>query len=481
MGGKEPASERSEGLVPTNIKMRGKYLVAVLLVFAATATTYKAYSFIVRKYSLEEIIAESTNIVFGTVSSVNKVRKWAIVDLEEDIKGKSKFDKIKINIAVGQTKQGSTPTMLMKKFNADLPFILFYRMGRGNIDALGHISGTWFQMKTPDNPDKDKLWWNFTHIEIHMPQTYKGSTPNFQRLLRQKILEQNLAAKAKVKAHKKIKRVAPDVSIADNKKLEESGAKKGMSKDKMVLIPAGEFSMGVYHHEIGDSDAKPVHTVYLDAFYIDKYVVTNAQYAAFLNKHGKNTDLKGKVLLDTHKKNCLIKKVGRTYKPKAGYENHPAIEVSWYGAMEYAKFYGKRLPTEAEWEKAARGGLVGKKYPRGNDITHDDANYSSIGGKDKWEGTSPVGSFAPNGYGLYDMAGNVYNWCSDWYSSNYYTNSPNNNPQGPSGGTYRVLRGGSRGSNANDLRCAYRNFNWPQHTYVPLKLVGFRCVRDVIP
>jgi len=279
----------------------------------------------------------------------------------------------------------------------------------------------------------------------------------------------------------------------DDKKAKESKAKKRVSrregfnspppiigKDgiKMAFIPAGKFSMGD-QHGIGNNDEKPVHTVHLNAYYIDVYNVTNAQYAKFLNKYRKNTDSKGKKLLDLSKANCLIERVGRDYKPKAGYENHPVIEVSWYGAVAYAKFYGKRLPTEAEWEKAARGGLVGKKYPWGNDITHDDANYSDIGGKDKWEGTSPVGSFAPNGYGLHDMAGNVYNWCSDWYS--YYTNSPYNNSQYPTRGQYRVLRGGSWGSNAIDLRCAYRNFNWPQHTYVPLKLVGFRCTRDAMP
>jgi len=459
--------------------MRGKYLLVVLCVFFAIASTYKAYSFVVRKYSLEEVITESTNIAFGTVKSVDKRRKWAIVALEEDIKGKSKFDKIKINIAVGQTKRGSTPAMLMRKFKTGLPFILFYRKRGANLDALGHISGTWFQIKTLDNVHKDRLWWNFTHIEIYMHQTYKGSTPNFQRLLRQKMLEFSLAARTQGKAHKKTKRMAPDVSIADNKKAKESKAKKSVSRDKMVLIPAGEFSMGD-HHEVSNSDAKPVHTVYLDAFYINKYEVTNAQYAKFLNEYGQNTNLKGEVFLDINKVNCLIEKVGRTYKPKAGYEHHPVIEVSWYGSMAYAKFYGKRLPTEAEWEKAARSGLVGKKYPWGNDITHDDANYSGIDGKDKWEGTSPVGSFAKNSYGLYDMAGNVYNWCSDWYSSNYYANSPYNNPKGPGRGRYRVLRGGSWGSNADGLHCAYRNFNWPQHTYVPLKLVGFRCAKDFI-
>ena len=110
--------------------MKGKFLLVVFLVFIALASTYKAYSFIERKYSLEEVMAECTNIAFGTVESVNKKRKQAIVVLEEDIKGKSKFNKIKINIALGQVRQGSTPDMMMEKFETGLPFILFRAFSR---------------------------------------------------------------------------------------------------------------------------------------------------------------------------------------------------------------------------------------------------------------------------------------------------------------------------------------------------------------
>jgi formylglycine-generating enzyme required for sulfatase activity len=255
---------------------------------------------------------------------------------------------------------------------------------------------------------------------------------------------------------------------------------------KMVLIPAGEFSMGDHFNE-GIIDEKPVHTVYLDAFYMDKYKVTNAQYAKFLNEYGKNTDDAGHELLDIADEDCLIEKVGNTYRPKAGYENHPVIEVTWYGAAAYAQFYGKRLPTEAEWEKAARGGLVGKRYPWGDDITHDNANYSGTGGKDQWNGTSPVGSFAPNGYGLYDMAGNVWEWCADEYDSEYYGRSPKSNPKGPgvaitfknndftNVNTRRVLRGGCWNSNPNFLRCAVRYDLEPSITNNDL---GFRCSQD---
>jgi sulfatase modifying factor 1 len=188
----------------------------------------------------------------------------------------------------------------------------------------------------------------------------------------------------------------------------------------MVLIPAGDFQMGSNDSD----DEKPVHTVYLDAFYIDIYEVTNAQYKKFMDA-------------------TKYKEPNYWNDSKFNAPNHPVVGVRWNDAVAYTKWAGKRLPTEAEWEKAARGGLVGKKYPWGDNLTHDDANYSGTGGKDKWVNTSPVGSFAPNGYGLYDMAGNVWEWCADWYDSKYYASSPKSNPKGPSSGERAVLRGGS--------------------------------------
>jgi len=279
--------------------------------------------------------------------------------------------------------------------------------------------------------------------------------------------------------------------IADDGVTDEPTPSKIRQKDgmKMRLIPAGEFSMGD-HHDVGWDDEKPVHTVYLDAYYIDETEVTNKQYCAFLNDYGKNEDAAGHELLDTDDEDCLIEKVEDTYKPRVGYEKHPVIEVSWYGAAAYAQWAGARLPTEAQWEKAARGGLVGKKYPWGDTITHDDANYFGTGGKDKWDRTSPVGSFPANGYGLFDMAGNVYEWCADEYEEGYYSNSPKNNPKGPGidltlkdkdftsvkASTSCVLRGGSWSLSTNDLRCACRRLN---SAYDADCLVGFRCSQDL--
>ena len=226
-------------------------------------------------------------------------------------------------------------------------------------------------------------------------------------------------------------------------------------------------------HE-GDTDECPVHRVHLDAFYMDVYAVTNAQYAKFLNQYGKNIDDEGNKLLNIRGRRCLIERSGDIYRPRPGYENHPVVEVTWHGAAAYARFHGKRLPTEAEWEKAARGGLARELYPCGDQISHDNANYAGIAGRDEWYRTCPVNSFAPNSYGLYNMAGNVYNWCADWYAPDYYTESTKENPQGPDSGFFRVIRGG--GWNFDDsyyLRAACRSSRLPSDSF---GYVGFRCV-----
>ena len=229
----------------------------------------------------------------------------------------------------------------------------------------------------------------------------------------------------------------------------------------MALIPAGEFQMG---SNDGGNDEKPVHTVYLDAFYIDKYEVTNALYKEFMDATGHSAS-------------------PGFHSSRYNAPNQPVALITWGDAKAYAKWAGKRLPTEAEWEKAARGGLARKKYPWGDDITHDDANYDGAGGNDRWEYTAPVGSFAPNGYGLYDMAGNVGEWCADWYDEDYYSNSPRRNPKGPHLKKYivanhRVLRGGSWGDTPSNLRVAGRSGNDPAAGY---NSYGFRCAKDLKP
>ncbi len=238
--------------------------------------------------------------------------------------------------------------------------------------------------------------------------------------------------------------------------IKQSMSNKIVSKDGaiMVLIPRGEFQMG---SNDGEYDEKPAHKVFTDDFYIDIYEVTNAQYKKFLDETG--------------------------YEPPGFWNNtnfnapdQPVVGVSWNDAMEYCKWAGKRLPTEAEWEKAARGGVIDKKYPWGDNITYDNANYFGTGGKDIWNQTSPAGSFAPNGYGLFDMIGNVWEWCSDWYSENYYAESPAQNPQGPKDGYYRVLRGGAWNLSSEYLYITKRYSRDPNSKYYNDQ--GFRCVMD---
>jgi len=195
----------------------------------------------------------------------------------------------------------------------------------------------------------------------------------------------------------------------------------GKDGSEMILIPAGEFLMGSNSYK----GTKPVHTVYLDAFYMDKYEITNAQFKRFLmaNPPWRKS---GRLDRRYQHRDYLRDWDGLDY--PAGKADHPVVYVSWYAAAAYAQWAGKRLPTEAEWEKAARGGLVGKKYPWGNGrdrdwgVNRDKANCYRTGRRDKWFFTAPVGSFPPNGYGLYDMAGNVWEWCADEFNSDYYSN-----------------------------------------------------------
>ncbi len=185
-----------------------------------------------------------------------------------------------------------------------------------------------------------------------------------------------------------------------------------------VLIPAGEFQMGAADNdEDAEPDELPVHTVYVDAFYMDAHEVTHLEYQQFLleNPSWQKANIEEKF----HDGAYLKDWIGNDYPRGRSY--HPVTYVSWYAAMAYAEWAGKRLPTEAEWEKAARGGLVGQKYPWGDTYDATQVNHS---GND----TTVVGKYPANGYGLYDMAGNVSEWCLDAYRENFYAQSPSRNP-----------------------------------------------------
>jgi formylglycine-generating enzyme required for sulfatase activity len=253
----------------------------------------------------------------------------------------------------------------------------------------------------------------------------------------------------------------------------------------MVYIPEGEFLMGSTENDPQAADnEKPHRTVYLDAFWIDHTEVTNAMYAAFLNDQGNQSE-GGAAWFDAANEDVLIIQSGGQWVPVEGYSDHPAVRVTWYGARAYCEMVGRRLPSEAEWEKAARG-TDGRIYPWGNvfdcrkgnfddETTVDEYVVPGGAGCDGYDRSAPVGSY-PGGaspYGALDMAGNVAEWVADWYDPDYYANSPNENPQGPATGEYCVLRGGCWVLHEISLRTAYRDRASPNESW---RFNGFRCV-----
>lgn len=236
-----------------------------------------------------------------------------------------------------------------------------------------------------------------------------------------------------------------------------------------VYVSAGEFNMGsddLYERE------KPIHTVYLDAFWIDQTEVTNAMFVEFLNQMGNQSEGGVRWFLGVGE-GLRVVQSDDEWQSQSDYRDHPVVDVSWYGARAYCEWAGRRLPTEAEWEKAARGRLEGMMYPWGNEDpvcesgAENGAQYYDCG-----LNTMPVGTFAPNGYGLFDMAGNVGEWLADWYDEEYYNISPDSNPPGPASGEGRVYRGGTFGSSERGINSARRKEGTPQ---VPWYSVGFRC------
>ncbi len=254
----------------------------------------------------------------------------------------------------------------------------------------------------------------------------------------------------------------------------------------MVYVPAGEFEMGSGDDEIAYAQQlydeyggtgrredfereQPAHTVALDGFWIDQTKISNAQFTAFLNEHG-NQEQGGATWLDLGEGNSSIEQNEGMFQPERGYDDHPVMQVSWYGAAAYCESVGARLPTEAEWEYTARG-PEGYAFPWGNDDpTCERAHFAGCIPED----TAPVGSF-PDGAswcGALDLTGNVWEWVADWYGD--YSAERQINPTGPSSGQTRVLRGGSWGSKPAVVRSGFR------YRYLPMVTFnfGFRCARD---
>jgi formylglycine-generating enzyme required for sulfatase activity len=236
-----------------------------------------------------------------------------------------------------------------------------------------------------------------------------------------------------------------------------------------VLVPAGEFEMGS-DGASADSDEKPMHKVHLDSFYIGKYEVTNRQYETFVDATGHRAP-----------ENCCDPRynVWRAKDPLPGTNEIPVVNVSWDDAAAFCKWAGGRLPTEAEWEKAARG-TDGRKYPWGNDpVTGNRANYG-IENVTFWEGPATLAKkdqyeFGKSPYGAYEMAGNVWEWVQDFYDPDYYKNGLAKNPTGPASGKDRVIRGGSWQNTPEILRSSNRNKSAQDDRRV---YVGIRCAKD---
>jgi len=216
--------------------------------------------------------------------------------------------------------------------------------------------------------------------------------------------------------------------------------------DEMLLIPGGRFTMGSID---GEPDEKPPHAVEIAPFYMDVHEVTNGEFKKFADATGHP--------------------LPPFWYPELDRADEPVSGPSWHDAQAYARWAGKRLPTEAEWEYAARGGQQKGKFPWSGRLDAAYANFSSFG-------ILPVKRLKPNGFGLYDMIGNVWEWCADWYADDFYGSRPVKNPTGPSDGTLKVLRGGAWYCEEAEARTTNRFYAAPDARNFSY---GFRCVRDV--
>jgi formylglycine-generating enzyme required for sulfatase activity len=280
----------------------------------------------------------------------------------------------------------------------------------------------------------------------------------------------------------------------------------------LVELPGGTFAMGNEDANANPRDGEgPVRDVTLNPFAIDTVTVTNARFATFVKATGYVTDAERYgwsyvfhllVPPDVDRGIGAVPVEAPWWRPVQGAswrapegpdsnvgsrQNHPVVHVSWNDAQAYCEWSGTRLPTEAEWEYAARGGLDRATYAWGNDLTPGGRHQCNIWqGRfpdvntldDGWLSTAPVTSFRPNGFGLYNVAGNVWEWCADWFSTTWHVTAPRTNPAGPSQGDARVMRGGSylcHHSYCNRYRVAARTSNTPDSSAGNL---GFRVARD---
>ncbi len=258
---------------------------------------------------------------------------------------------------------------------------------------------------------------------------------------------------------------------------------KSAAHPNLARIPAGEFLMGAAD---ANEDERPVHRVYVSEFFIGRFPVTNDEYARFALATGHPVPAVRRLpLVTAGGRDAAFRDLAQPYvweggEAPPGRGSHPVVLPGYDDALAYCRWLSGtldrevRLPTEAEWEKAARGGLEGRRYPWGDDIDHTRGNYLVDPSVKSQRGTRPTGTYPPNAYGLCDVAGNVWEWVSDWYAADYYGGGEVRDPRGPESGTLRILRGGSWvNADVGMLRCAYRH-SVPPDTYA--HSIGFRIV-----
>jgi len=251
----------------------------------------------------------------------------------------------------------------------------------------------------------------------------------------------------------------------------------------LARIPAGDFLMGAADAE---DDERPVHRVTVSEFFIGRFPVTHDEYARFVRTTGYPAPaVRSLPLVTQGGREAMFRELAAPYvwndnEPPPAHGSHPVVLVRYEDAQAYCTWLGDvlerlvRLPTEAEWEKAARGGAEGLRYPWGNDIDASRCNYLSDGSAKRHRGTRPTGTYPPNAYGLYDVCGNVWEWVSDWYAADSYGLAEERDPRGPDAGSMRIVRGGSWvNDDASMLRSAYRH-KVPPDTYA--YSIGFRVV-----
>jgi sulfatase modifying factor 1 len=242
----------------------------------------------------------------------------------------------------------------------------------------------------------------------------------------------------------------------------------------MVLIPAGCFRMG---SEQGSPAERPEHTVDLPDFWLDSTPVTNQAFAGFIEDSDYQTEVERAGSAWGFQDGEFKSVMGMSWRTFATPDRveHPVILITWNDAVAYCSWAGLRLPSEAEWERAARGGVVSAAFPWG-DANPDGTQSNFASDPHGPPGTTPVTRHAPNQFGLYDIVGNVWQWCSDWYSETYYAASPKSEPSGPASGTTRIRRGGAWNViQPFRLRCANRGAMIPSQTATNM---GFRCARS---